>query len=409
MRIVYLNPCGRLGGAETSLREVLASVRAAAPEWDLWLVLGEEGPLADIARKQGLQVIVEPFPPELARLGDANSTTVFHLLRAAVATASYARSLARLLKRIQPDLIHSNGFKMHLLGAWARPRRTRLVWHIHDYVGSRRMMRRLLRPFRKACSVAITNSDSVSKDLETALPGLRSVRIYNAVDLDRFSPRGERVDLDAAAGLSSAPAGTIRVGFVATFARWKGHKVFLQALAQLPRDLAIRGYIIGGPIYQTNGSQWTLEELKQEADRLQLTDRVGFTGFLEDNAAAIRGLDILVHASTEREPFGMVIIEGMACGKAVIASQAGGAAELFVDGMNALGHPPGDAAALARQIERLCDDESLRTRLAKAARGTAERLYHNKGLAVQLLQLYHRCDSGPAQREPAAALSAVNK
>ncbi len=46
MRIVYLNPSGKLGGAETSLRELLASVRAAEPAWELWLVLGEDGPLA---------------------------------------------------------------------------------------------------------------------------------------------------------------------------------------------------------------------------------------------------------------------------------------------------------------------------------------------------------------------------
>ena len=55
MRIVYLNPCGSLGGAETSLRELLASVRTAEPDWDLWLVLGEDGPLAEAARRSGIE------------------------------------------------------------------------------------------------------------------------------------------------------------------------------------------------------------------------------------------------------------------------------------------------------------------------------------------------------------------
>ena len=53
------------------------------------------------------------------------------------------------------------------------------------------MMRRLLWPFRKACSVAIVNSKSVAKDLERVLPGVRVVPIYNAIDLERFSPQGE--------------------------------------------------------------------------------------------------------------------------------------------------------------------------------------------------------------------------
>ena len=73
MRIVYLNPCGKLGGAETSLREILASVRASQPEWELWLVLGEDGPLARIARNLGVQVIIRPFPAGLGRLGDAGA------------------------------------------------------------------------------------------------------------------------------------------------------------------------------------------------------------------------------------------------------------------------------------------------------------------------------------------------
>ncbi len=115
---------------------------------------------------------------------------------------------------------------MHLLGAWTRPRGTALFWHIHDYVGPRRLMRRLLWPFRRACSVAIANSKSVAEDLARVLPGVRIVPIYNAIDLQRFSPAGDRMDLDAKAGLAPAPPGTVRVGFIGTYAHWKGHKVF---------------------------------------------------------------------------------------------------------------------------------------------------------------------------------------
>ena len=90
--------------------------------------------------------------------------------------------------------------------------------------------------------------------------GLRIVPIYNAIDLERFSPAGDRLDLDAKAGLAPPAPGTVRVGLIATFARWKGHKVFLEALARVSPDVPIRGYIIGGPIYQTDGSQWSALE-----------------------------------------------------------------------------------------------------------------------------------------------------
>jgi glycosyltransferase involved in cell wall biosynthesis len=389
LRIVYLNPSGKLGGAETSLRELLASVRAAEPGWELWLVLGEDGPLAGIARDLGVTVVVQPLPPALARVGDAGrSAAWWSLAKAAASALIYARGLGRLLRQLQPDIIHTNGFKMHLLGAWKRTRGTPLVWHMHDYVSSRRFMSRLLRVFRKSCTVAIVNSKSVAQDVRSELPGLTVVPIYNAIDLRRFSPAGETLDLDVAAGLAPAHPETIRVGLIATFARWKGHKVFLEALARLSTDVPVRGYIIGGPIYQTEGSQWSLSELQTEAARLGLAGKVGFTGFTEDVPSAMRSLDIIVHASTQPEPFGMVIIEGMACGKPVIASQAGGAAELFVDGETALGHPPGDPAALARQVQRLVSGPQLRKQLGARAQKLAAQRFRGENLASALLTLY---------------------
>lgn len=409
MRIAYLNPAGKMGGAETSLRELLACIRAAEPEWDLWLVLGEDGPLADIARALGVRVIVAPFPPSLARLGDGGGSlaaTGWSVLKAAPATMSYIRSLAATLKEIGPDLIHTNGFKMHVLGACAGPRDVPLMWHIHDYVSMRSLMSRLLRRLRKRCAVAVVNSKSVARDLESICPGLRIVPIYNAIDLRRFAPTGEQLDLDKASGLAPAAAGTIRAGLVATFARWKGHKVFLEALSQLPAETPIRGYIVGGPIYQTSGSQWSWPDLRDEADRLGLASKVGFTGFVEDTAAAMRALDIVVHASTQPEPFGMVIIEAMACAKPVIASKAGGAVELFEEERTALAHVPGDAASLASQMARLALDASLRTGLGEAARVAVTRSFDGHRLASELTSLYREYHG--AGREQADLVPSLN-
>ena len=157
--------------------------------------------------------------------------------------------------------------------------------------------------------------------------------------LRRFFPEGLTLNLDVLSGLGPAEPGTIRVGLVATFARWKGHSVFLNALSRLSASSRVRGYVIGGPIYKTTGSQHSIEALRLETARLGLAGRVGLTGFVDDTACAMRALDVVVHASTEPEPFGMVIVEGMACGKAVIASQAGGATEIFEQGVDAMAHP----------------------------------------------------------------------
>jgi glycosyltransferase involved in cell wall biosynthesis len=223
--------------------------------------------------------------------------------------------------------------------------------------------------------------------------------IHNAVDLDRFAPGpGDGPALDAACGLPPAEAGAVRVGLVATFAHWKGHDVFLDAAARVRAARPCRFYVVGGPIYRSLGSQWSTDELRAWAEALGLDGRVGFAG-VRDPAEAMRALDVVVHASTRPEPFGRVIVEGMACGRAVVAMAEGGAAELFADGEDALGCPPRDPAALASALTRLVVDAGLRERLGRAGRASAEARFDRTRLADAWASVYDR-------RSPAAAPSA---
>lgn len=400
MRILYLSPCAQLGGAEKSLLDLLASMRAAKPDWPLHLAVSEDGPLVSLSVALGVPTTVLPFPSVLAGIGDAamggpaghqrsRLSVLVALLRAAPAVMAYVRKLRRLIRNSAPDLIHSNGFKMHVLGLWSKPARVPIVWHIHDYVSARPIMARLLQRYARRCAAAVANSNSVAEDLKAVFgPKLPVATVYNGVDLETFSPDGPVLDLDQLAGLDAAAPHTIRVGLLATLARWKGHETFLRALARIPADISVRGYVVGGALYQTSGSQHSLTELKQMAHNLGLEKSVGFVGFVAEPAAAMRALDIVIHASTEPEPFGLVIAEGMACGRAVIVSEAGGAAELITQEADALSHTPGDAVMLARCMTRLAADSRLRMRLGEAGRRTAIARFDRARLASELIPLY---------------------
>lgn len=408
--MVFLSPSGQMGGAERSLFDILASLRATVPDWSLHLIVAADGPLAARATEIGVPTTILPFPRVLARLGDSGTDGAFEtrigrlalmrrVLSASVAVVAYASRLSRTLRALAPDVVHTNGFKMHILGLWARPGKTPLVWHVHDYVSTRPVMARLLRRHASRCAAVVANSRSVATDVRAVCgDGLKVYPIHNAVDLVCFSPAGPKVDLDALAGLSSAEPGTVRVGLVATMGRWKGHETFLKALSLLPRSLAIRGYIVGGAVYQTDGSQYAQEELYRLAIGLGLSDSVGFTGLIADPAAAMRALDVVVHASTQPEPFGLVILEAMACGRAVIASEAGGAAEIITPGADALGHPPGDAAVLAERIAQLVTNIALRTKLGVAARATAECRFDRMRLASEFALVYGEVRSAAGHR-----------
>lgn len=400
LSVAYLSTSGALGGAERSLLDLLSSLRAAEPAWRLAVVAPDGGALVEAVRALGVEARVLPFPPALAGLGDAGVRSVARLamgmLRAAPGSARYLRQLRALLGEMRPDVVHTNGFKMHLLGAWAAPASSRVVWHLHDFVSPRRAMSGLLRRSAGRVAGVAAVSRAVAADVASVLGARVPVRtVYNAVDLERFRLAGPALDLDALAGLPPAPGGTLRVGLVATMGRWKGHAVFLRAIAALPRELPVRAYVVGGGIYRTAGSEVSVDDLRRLAGELGIADRVGFTGFVEDAAAAMRALDVVVHASTQPEPFGLVIVEAMASGRAVVASAAGGAGEIVTPGHDALAVAPGDVAGLSDAIRRLALDPVLRQALGRAARETAVVRFDRARLAAEVVPLYRSLLADP--------------
>jgi glycosyltransferase involved in cell wall biosynthesis len=400
VRIVFLNPAGAIGGAERALIDIIASLKKARPAWQLSLIAAAEGDLVREARELGAQASVVAFPRSLAVLGDAGTideagsrkrtiALVGRVAMAVPAIAIYRRRLARAIREASPDVVHTNGFKMHVLGASAAPRDIPVLWHIHDFVRMRPMMAPLLRAYVGRCSAIVANSHSVAADVKSAIGRAPPIHtVYNAVNLLCFTAEGKRADLDRLAGMPPLSEGGVRVGIVATMARWKGHETFLRAISLLPATMPVRAYVIGGPLYETEGSQHKIAELREMAARMGLEGRVGFTGFVSAVAPVMRALDIVVHASTQPEPFGLVIAEAMACGRAVIVSAAGGAAEIIEDGIDAMAHSPGDAEELARLIGKLANDPSMRQRLGDAAAKSSARRFTYERLAADLVPIY---------------------
>lgn len=390
---MFLSASSHQGGSEASLRDVLVSLRAAQPSWTLTLVVPGDGPLVTAVRAHGVRTEVVPFPPALARfgeraLGSSRFLVALRFLGAALAVPSYLLALRGLIQEQRVDVIHTSGVKTHLLGAAAKPGGTALVWHVHDYVRQRALSATLLRWFAPRCAGVIAVSESVARDARLVVgSNCRVSTVHNGIDLQRFRPTGATLDLDRLAGLSPAPEGVVRVGLVAVMAHWKGHDLFLEAMALMPSELPVRGYVVGGPIYETESSQSSLDDLRASAHRLGLEGRIGFTGFVEAPEQAMRALDIVVHASIEPEPFGLVIAEAMACGRVVVSSATGGAAEIVEDGVDSVCFPAGDAAALAAVVTKLVQEPDRRRRLGTAAHRRAAR-FDRRFLANRWLPLY---------------------
>lgn len=394
MNVLLVSVSGGLGGAERALVECATALRRQHPGWRVQVLGLEAGPLGDELSRVGVGFEVLELPGRFARLGEfgrSSMATAAGLASSAPALVSYAAQLRAAIERHDPDVVHSNGFKAHVLTAWTAGADRPLLWHVHDFIGRRRVSSWLLRRYRHRPAAIIANSRAVADDVQRVMGERTEVDVlYNGIDLGRFSPDGPRADLDALAGLPPAPAGTIRVGLVATYARWKGHDVFLQAIAALPATSPVRAYIIGGTQYQTAGSQRTRAELISLAEALGLGGGVGFVDFQRDTAPVYRALDVVAHTSTEPEPFGLSIVEAMACGRAVAISHAGGAAEIAAACPGAATFPPGDASALTTLLCRLIADPPLRRTLGTAGRAAVERHFSRDVMGTALSTLYRR-------------------
>lgn len=399
-RLVCLTTSSAFGGAETSLLTLLTALRALEPSWEITVVTPSPGPLVERCRDLGFTAIELPYPPALSALGESGATgakrrsthqtkLAGHAVQAMFTLPRYVTALRRTLRERGATVVHSNGIKAHIAGALARPAGSRLVWHLHEYVCVRPLTARLLRGLAHRAAALVTNSDSVRADAQSAFGDRSSSirRIYNAVDLASFRPDGAGLDLAALAGMPP-DEGMVRVGLVATFGRWKGHDVFIDAVARLRDRSRVRAYLIGGAVYETAGSQWSFAELRARVKAAGLEDAIGFTGHVTDVPAALRALDVVVHASSQPEPFGMVIAEGMASARAVVAVRAGGAAELFEDGVDAVGFSPGNAAELAGRIATLVADPAARARLGAAARARASQAFSPERMAAEFREVY---------------------
>lgn len=399
MRICWISVSDRLGGSEVALVEMVRGLRAARPSWALHAILPGDGPLGARLEAAGASTEVVALPGALARVGEsaamrrrwsigARVALGSQLARAAVVLPLYERRLGSALARFAPDVLHTNGFKAHVLGARLGGR-SALVWHLHEYVSRRRLTRALLRRYAGRCRALVANSSSVASDaMEVFVAPPPVTVLHNAVDLQVFAPEGPVLDLDRLAGLAP-DARAVRVGLVATFGRWKGQDVFIDALRRVVASspVPVRGYIVGDSLYDTAGSQFTRAELQSLIVSAGLAGRVGLAGFL-DAAPAMRSLDVVVHASREPEPFGLAIAEAMACGRAVVTTAHGGAAELVSPGADALVAEPGDAGALAEALLRLAIDPALRTELGARARSAALERFAPARMASRLASLY---------------------
>ena len=379
LRIAYVDHCARLSGAEIALLRLIESLA----EVDAHVILGEDGPLVGSLREVGATVTVLPLHGSVAsarREASIGFDTATGVVRDAVA-------LARLLRRMRPDALHLNSLKAYTYGTVAaRLARVPTLWHVHDRLARRTGLGAGTLALLRALLAVGADSVVANSWSTRATLGRVPRRVRVTVVPPAYRPRSEPAPLRPEVA---------RVGIVGRLAPWKGQDVFLDAFAEAFAHSRVEACVIGAPLFDRDHD--FARGLVGQAARLGITDRVEFRGFRSDMEAELARLDVLVHASVDPEPFGQVVVEGLAAGVPVVAAADGGPTEILTADVNGLLTPPGAVPALAAALRRLATDSELRARLRTAGLARA-RAFDPDVAARRVRECYATLSAGRRDR-----------
>jgi len=155
-----------------------------------------------------------------------------------------------------------------------------------------------------------------------------------------------------------------------------------------------KGVVVGDPAPNKLAYRDALLALRNE---LGLVDTVAFKPFQMDVPVVMSALDVLVLASTSPEPFGRVLIEAMAAGKPVVATDAGASREIIDDGVQGLLVPPRDAEALARSVVYLLTHRDAAAAMGRKGQARVDERFGSQQYVEGVQAVYRELLEGTAR------------
>ena len=274
--------------------------------------------------------------------------------------------LAELVRRVRPDLVHSNSLAMgRMVGRIASQLPVRCTCHLRDIIKLNKTVVSDLN--RNAGLIAVSNATK-QFHVEQGMSSDKIQVIYNGVDTDMFCPAPVVGTLKRELGLSDSAVLIANIGQICLR---KGQTLLARAAVGLAEEFPELNTVFIGERHSQKAESIAYEKaIGHIFLQAGVEDRLFCPGFRHDIPAILNEADILVHAA-HQEPLGRVLLEAASCGQAIVATEVGGTAEILTDHVSALLVVPDDAEALAVAIRRMLIDRKLRMRLGQNARMAA--------------------------------------
>jgi glycosyltransferase involved in cell wall biosynthesis len=345
-----------LGGGEIALFNLSTGLKRDGVE--PVVVLFEMGKLWDKLIASGVEVKLFEVKSSVkgAQKDDLGIKSILRFRDILSVISSIVR-LSKLIREINPQIVHCNNLKSNLIGGFAgRLAGKKVIWHIRDRYENDYLppaVVKLLRLLARYVPHGVVANSQSTLDTVRLPKNKAQWVIYSGIQLPIERP-------------DKTFANPVRIGIVGRIAPWKGQHIFLESAALVVQKYPmVQFVVIGAALF---GEHEYTNRVKDRSRQPDLAGKVVWEGFRDDVIDAIDTLDVVVHASVTAEPFGQVVVEGMAMKKPVIATAGGGVLEIIQDNTTGVLVPMNDSSAMADAICNVLADPLGSAEMGKKAR-----------------------------------------
>ena len=374
--VMYVNSSSELGGADTDLLTICKYINRE--KFKPVVLLPHPGPLSVDLINSGVDLYyIDPSPIKRFKTISQYVLYPWYFLAAAY-------KIRKLINILKPSIIHINTSVLPAVGWAAKLCGVPCVWHVREINILKRpkIVGYILKKnivFLSDLIIAISNAVAVNIGLQAAK---KVMVIHHGIDTNHFNPLSKSNRLDCLYDKECYPI----IGYVGRLAPWKGVDLLLKSFSEAIKKLPKAHLVL---VASVTGYNHELENLSMLVNEYGIYNKVSW--LLNDkNISDIYPIfDVLVVPSLDPEPFGLVIIEALASGCPVIASNHGGPIEILSNTIAGKLVEPNNIDAITKAIvDFCCESSTLMQQRRNAARCLAIEKFNIDRMIVNLTNAY---------------------
>ncbi|KGO85825.1 hypothetical protein Q765_14465 [Flavobacterium rivuli WB 3.3-2 = DSM 21788] len=352
--ILVIHQSAELYGSDKTLLLLLGDLDKT--KFSILVILPGQGPLVQELENKGIKVVILPVLKLYRKMFTPKNMILFF--------KELARTiplLDKLNEKYNFDIVYSNTLAVLLGMFYARKRKIKHIWHVHEIIVHPKIIAGLFTYLlNKYANVVVCNSAATRANLTGRIPAIASkcIVVHNGLDPEAV----QHVTGGITRQLLGFNHTDIIVTLVGRISRLKGHKWLLSTYINFLANSNVKLLFVGSPV---PGQEYYLHEVEGIIQAANISDKVKTVPFTKELEAVWTITDIAVMPSTEAESFGLVALEAMLAKKPVIAANHGGLTEIVVQNSTGFLVEPGNEQSLADAIKQLTDDAGLRLEMGK--------------------------------------------